>query len=1055
MEMKGKTALFLAFVSLLFGCPPGGESGTVTLGDVSVTPVRGYNTTATFELKATVQTNVEATLTIVVKDETGAEAANSGAMKVKAGNSTQTFSTKIEKFGKMKATFTLAAAGVEPQTKSFDFEVLEGGVPSAEFGWPATGVYAGAEITISMADVKADTAGTGEGTFEFSEAAFTMTKGGSPFEFAFPPLLNDDATLNQNVQITLPSEHGNYSITLSVTNTNNQTREKTVEFALADKVNVASIKADPSSFSGLIVNDTVKVTLTFTGEGEQTPSDINVNWDASPNTYSAELAEQTATTAVYNLTVLSRSLSSAKATAADGSGKSVTITFSGIVGNKVPDTKTVNNREVELKWVENFNKIDDAFFEKWRADGWRSDTDKLKRYYWRPEALEMTELDGKSVFTMFTREWGTRPGEDTTKTPYYPGQDQSSSNGNNNAGEQWITGGIHLQDNIVFGYMEARVRTARNSNKHWDAFWSYDTSGGTSPLEYEFDVMEAITQTNLDVTTHFWKGVRFWASPTEKHGNVNGGVDLNKDWYTLGLYWTPEEVIYYGYHGDTPIALAGIKSDYTMTHGYAPDSRTPKDGGYPFISRWEQGFKFTTELGQAYGGGRPDPGTEDKYYIDYFAYYHIPVSQAVLAEDIQNGEAAFDRTKPGDANSAWADIASAGNPIYVTVTPDANYTTASVKATWGNESVDLTQVEGEPNRWKLTVTANMPQYFDFETQKYGDPVTITPTFVQSNAALESVELNCDAPRGIEGTTITVNYTPKPANALITKVIASSNGQSYDYDMTTKKLTLRAIDEPKALVTEDVTFTFTTVGGKTVEKILPDVTIYPNTYVQRNGVLYEPVKTVDDFSSDSTEVTIETNSNGNGNDLAAWNRNANAAEITVNSLPTENGADQLTIDNIDDTTSDKNNWLVELTLNYSNVDDVRAIIAFTSSSDKNWWLLRNTFGGTPGGGTAFRAAANSRDENSKYTLTAGQDATLGYLFNGAKTNTAGGSTAYFFFNGETKTVLLNSSTNPIDKAPSLSDSFVLTFAKEGTGTDNGTITLKKIVFYKPVVESAAQ
>lgn len=1053
--MKGKTALFLAFVSLLFGCPPGGESGTVTLGDVSVTPVRGYNTTATFELKAAVQTNVEATLTIVVKDETGAEAANSGAMKVKAGNSTQTFSTKIEKFGNMKATFTLAAAGVETQTKSFDFEVLEGGVPSAEFGWPATGVYAGARITISMADVKADTAaGTGEGTFEFSKAAFTMTKeDGTPVEgVKFPSLTAED--LNTDFQINLPQDLGDYIITLSVTNTNNQTREKKVEFTIAEKVLVNGITADPSSFSdenwNLVVNDTVKVTLNFTGEGEQTPSDINVNWDEGSN-YSVELVEQTAITAVYNLTVLSSSLSTATATAADGSGESVSITFTNIGGNKVPDTKTVNNREVELKWVENFNKIDNAFFEKWRADGWRSDTDKLKRYYWRPEALEMTELDGKSVFTMFTREWGTRPGEDTTKTPYYPGQDQSSSNGNNNAGEQWITGGIHLQDNIVFGYMEARVRTARNSNKHWDAFWSYDTSGGTSPLEYEFDVMEAITQTNLDVTTHFWKGVRFWASPTEKHGNVNGGVDLNKDWYTLGLYWTPEEVIYYGYHGDTPIALAGIKSDYTMTHGYAPDSRTPKDGGYPFISRWEQGFKFTTELGQAYGGGRPDPGTEDKYYIDYFAYYHIPVSQAVLAENIEHGTAAFDRTKPGDANSAWADIASEGNPIYVTVTPDANYTTASVKATWGvNESKDLVPVEGEPNRWKLIVDANMPQYYDFDAQDYGEPVTITPTFTASTEALESVELNPEALSGIGGTTVTVNYTPTPSNAVINDVSVSGDG--YTYDKETKLLTLKNNDG-NVPVKETVTFTFTTVNSATKQATL-SVTIYPDTYVQRNGVLYEPVKTVDDFSNDSTEVTIETNSNGNGNDLAAWNRNANAAEITVNSLPTENGADQLTINNIDSTAADKNNWLVELTLNYSNVDDVRAIITFTSNSDKNWWLLRNTFGGTPGGGTAFRAAANSSDENSKYTLTAGQDATLGYLFNGAKTNTAGGSTAYFFFNGETKTVLLNSSTNPIDKAPSLSDSFVLTFAKEGTGTDNGTITLKKIVFYKPV-EDAAQ
>ena len=1039
--MKGKTALFLAFVSLLFGCPPGGESGTVTLGDVSVTPVRGYNTTATFELKAAVQTNVEATLTIVVSDETGAEAANSGAMKVKAGNSTQTFSTKIEKFGNMKATFTLAAAGVETQTKSVDFEVLEGGVPSAEFGWPATGVYAGATITISMKDVKADTAGTGEGTFALSQAAFTMTKeDGTPVEINFPTL-DDDSKLNEDFQINLPSEHGNYTITLSVTNKNNQTREKTVEFALADKVNVASIDAEPSSFSDLIVNDTVKVTLTFTGADGQTPSDINVTWNASSNTYSAELAEQTATTAVYNLTVLSTSLSTATATAADGSGKSVTISFAGIVGNKVPGTKTVNGRVVNLEFFENFNKIDDDFFKRWRADGWRSDTDKLKRFYWRPEALEMTEFEGRQVFTMFTREWGSRD----TDGDSFPGQNKGDGD-KNKVGEKWIAGGIHLQKGIVFGYIEARVRTARTSDKHWDAFWSYDTDT-ESPLEYEFDVMEAITQTNLDVTTHFWPkpaktpGYTKWAQPTKKHNEVN----LNNDWYTLGLYWTPEEVIYYGYHGDIPRATAGIKSDYTLTNGYS-GSRTPQLE-IPFITRWKQGFKFTTELGYNYGGGRPDTGTEDKYYIDYFAYYHIPVSQAVLATNIEHGTAAFDRTKSGDNNSAWADIASEGNPIYVTVTPDANYTTASVKATWGNESVDLEPVDGESNRWKLTVTANMPQYFDFETQQYGEKVTITPTFVQSNAALESVELSCDTPRGIEGTTITVNYTPNPNNAVINDVTVSAG---YTYDKETKLLTLKNNDS-NAPVKETVTFTFTTVNSATKTATL-SVTIYPDTYVQRNGVFYEPVKTVDDFSSDTAQDVKITTSTG-GENPTAWNRDANAAVITVNSLPAEASADKLTISEIGTDSTDKTDWLMEMTLTYSqDGDDFRGMIFFDKDNgklDRIWCLMKNSFNGGLGKGMAFRVGPNSEDESSKYTVMADQDLNLGFLFNGATQD----ETAYFFFNGETKPVLIDHATDKTNKSPAITDnSITLRFGKDAA--DNGTITLKKIVFYKPV-EDAAQ
>ncbi len=1042
--MKGKTALFLAFVSLLFGCPPGGESGTVTLGDVSVTPVRGYNTTATFELKAAVQTNVEATLTIVVKDETGAEAANSGAMKVKAGNSTQTFSTKIEKFGNMKATFTLAAAGVETQTKSVDFEVLEGGVPSAEFGWPTTGVYAGARIPISMKDVKADTAGTGEGTFKFSQAAFTMTKGGSPFEFAFPPLLNDDATLNQNVQITLPSEHGNYSITLSVTNTNNQTREKTVEFALADKVNVASINAEPSSFSDLIVNDTVKVTLTFTGVDGKTPSDINVNWDEGSN-YSVELVEQTATTAVYNLTVLSSSLSSgsATATAADGSGESVSITFTNIVGNKVPGTKTVDNREVELKWVENFNKIDDAFYANWRADGYRSDSDKLKRFYWRPEALEMTEFEGRQVFTMFTREWGRRPGEDTTKTPYYPGQDQSSSNGNNKAGEQWIAGGIHLQKNIVFGYIEARVRTARNSNQHWDAFWSYNSHKADGyTMEYEFDCMEAITATNLDVTTHFWDwttpgvpGGKFYTTKTKKHP----GVNLNNKWYKLALLWTPEKVIYYAGH-DTLAPIAGFERDGTGLYGYENLDTEKKE--IPLITRWKQGFKFTTELGAAYGGtGRPTSGTEDKYYIDYFAVYEIPVTQAQLAADIANGTASFDREQADNTASAFADIASAGNKIYVNVTPVSGYLTESVTATWTGGSAELTK-ESE-GRYYLEVTADMPQYFDFNTQQYGEKVTITPVFTQNAAAsaLESVTLSAEPASGFSGETITVTEKLNPADAVVTNVTVNKG----IYNKTTKTLTLPENTGNEA-TNETVTFTYTTKENKPVTATL-DVTVYPDTYVRRNGVVYQPMKKVEDFSSNNSDVTFTSKT------TEAWSDDAQPV-ITVNSLqPDGTQSDIMTIANVPDNSD--NNCLVEMTINYSDTSAVRSIIAITNGADRPFWLLRNTYKGGIGGGTAFRAGPNSGDTNSQYTLSANKDEVLGYLINGAKQ----GETAQFFFNGVSKTVEM-SNTTTITKAPSITDnSFKFSFNREKIGSGNGenptpdpgTITLKKIVFYKPVTE----
>ena len=82
------------------------------------------------------------------------------------------------------------------------------------------------------------------------------------------------------------------------------------------------------------------------------------------------------------------------------------------------------------------------------------------------------------------------------------------------------------------------------------------------------------------------------------------------------------------------------------------------------------------------------------------------------------------------------------------------------------------------------------------------------------------------------------------------------------------------------------------------------------------------------------------------------------------------------------------------------------------------------------------------------MLANQDVTYGYLFDGSTCNTTDNK-AKFFFNGNLKTITLKAGT--VTKAPVLGGSFTLKFSKEETGVDPGTITLKKIVFYKPVTE----
>ena len=1031
-----RVILFLISVFLL-GCPPTSESGTISLGEVSVSPVTGFNTTENFKFTAAVSVTTEASLSVEVRDAAG-KTVKKLADTVKAGEKSKTITSKIDAVGKMKAVFILAAGGVEPQSKTAEFEVKEGGIPSAAFKWPTTGVYQNATITVGMGAVCADVAGTGADTYALKSAAFSAYKDNNgtweSFDgFTFPNLTADN--LNTDFELTL-TEIGNFRIVLEIENTAGKKDSRTVEFKITDYKGIESISATPNSFSGQVLNDTVTVTLNFTGIGGENPSDISVTWSQDDIKYTVVPveAEATATSTKWEITIKTTDAVTITATSAAQSDKSAGITFNGTKQYKVENTKTVDGKALSLLWAENFNNKAEVL-KNWRSEGYISQTDKVKRFYWRPEALEMTELDGRSVFTMFTREWGTRPGESTDSTPYYPGQDQS--NGNNTAGEKWISGGIHLKKNIVFGYIETRVRTDRKDQNHWDAFWSYD-SDADSPLWYEFDAMEAITNTNLDVTTHFWNrsSGRFWSQPTKKHGDV----DLNSDWYTLGIYWSPEEVVYYGYHGETPRRIASFKKDFTFADGYSVGDRSPKNN-VPLITRWKQGFKFTTELGYNYSGGRPATGTEDKYYIDYFAVYQIPVSQAVLAQDIENGTISFDREVKDNDQAAWADIASAGNKIYVNVTPASGYLTESVKATWSGGSADLTE-EGE-GRYYLEVTDQMPQYFDFATQQYGEKVTITPVFTQNAAApeLTSVSLSADPASGFGGEAVAVTETLTPTDAVVSAV----NVDKGSYDMTTKTLTLPE-NTGDTETAETVTFTYTTKGNKTVTASL-QITVYPDTYVRRNNVIYKPVKTVEDFSNTNSDVTFTSKT------AEAWSDDAQPV-ITVNSLqPDGTQSDIMTIANVPENSA--NNCLVEMTINYSDTSAVCSIIAITNGANRPFWLLRNTFGGSIGAGTAFRAGPNSADNNSQYTLQANKDEVLGYLING----TVQGETAQFFFNGVSKTVQMTNST-AINKAPNIIEGrfqFVFNREKIGSGTgenptsDPGTLTLKKIVFYKPVTE----
>ena len=232
-----------------------------------------------------------------------------------------------------------------------------------------------------------------------------------------------------------------------------------------------------------------------------------------------------------------------------------------------------------------------------------------------------------------------------------------------------------------------------------------------------------------------------------------------------------------------------------------------------------------------------------------------------------------------------------------------------------------------------------------------------------------------------------------------------------------------------------------------KEIFPDV--FPDTWVQRNGVWYEPVKTIDDFSVDTTQDIKITEYNGNANIAGMWNRPNDALMVVTKPLPREDEAHKLTISNIGSAVEDTTNWLMEMTLTYSqDGDNYRGMIFFDKDNgklDRGWYLMRNTFGGRVGNGMAFRVGPNNDDESSRYTVVANEEVKIGFLFNGA----VQGGTADFFFDGELKEVPIDNASILTTKSPAIIDgSVTLRFAEEADSNDTGNILIKKIVFYKP-------
>lgn len=320
------------------------------------------------------------------------------------------------------------------------------------------------------------------------------------------------------------------------------------------------------------------------------------------------------------------------------------------------------------------------------------------------------------------------------------------------------------------------------------------------------------------------------------------------------------------------------------------------------------------------------------------------------------------------------------------------------------------------------------------------------------AALERVTV--DLPEFVVGSSsVTVSETLEPENAWVksVSVTVSPNNAEFVYTRDTRLLTIPSNRTDNA-VDYTLTFTYTTIddaGDDATKSYNVSVKVYPDSYVIRNGKLYKPAKTYTDFTNTS-DIEMANDSSGV--------TKTNGLQLDVSELVADGGeTTKVTFKNIKNGESgaDTNGWLMELTVNYSNASNVLGIIQFAGGNGgAPWfWLLRNNYENSIGGGTAFSVGANRSGANTRYTVPSNDPFTLGYLFDGAdKENNT--NPVSFFFNGEYRPLELTED-QPIT-APTLGDTFQLIFAREtdSNGNDDGDMTIQKVVFYQPVVTAAA-
>ena len=378
----------------------------------------------------------------------------------------------------------------------------------------------------------------------------------------------------------------------------------------------------------------------------------------------------------------------------------------------------------------------------------------------------------------------------------------------------------------------------------------------------------------------------------------------------------------------------------------------------------------------------------------------------------------------------------------VTAQVFVNPTSKPQKAVWSVEPADAVKILLPDSQEETPVSESAAKVL-LKKGEGGENVVVTVTQDGVSASLSVSFPKADITIGeyedkrwIEGETLTLTAADASFD------IASIDGTTVVGNVWTVPAPAAGFDsedasidcECRSVYGEDFTVS---VDGK----------IYSNEHVRRDSRLFKKVKEIVNFQSNDAVFA-------NSDDAVTFGESG-AAEIDVSALQLENDrystGVNLTLKNYKGSESSTDGWLMELTVVYSDISDIKGVIELPGENGAPWfWLLRNSFGGNVGGGTGFRVGPYSGSEEATYTISENEPFTLGYLFDGSD-RLSDDKNVKFFFNGENKFVSLEEDKNSTPAAPSLGDSVKLNFWQEDESNDLATMTIQKAVFYKPVVE----